>query len=78
VAGGFPLAIGFLAAHWVPEWSSLSDPVWEIDSWAWLSYVASSLEIAGALAIGLAGLAILRSRGLASFASGDPLPRRIT
>jgi hypothetical protein len=71
VAGGFPLAIGFLAAHWLPEWSSLSDPVWEIDSWAWLSYVASSLEIAGALAIGLAGLAMIRARGLASFGTSD-------
>jgi hypothetical protein len=68
VAGGFPLAIGFLAAHWLPEWSALSDPVWEIDSWTWLSYVASSLEIGGALTIGVAGLAIVRNRGLASFA----------
>jgi hypothetical protein len=68
-AGGFPLAVGFLAAHWLPEWSPLSDPVWEIDSWRWLSYMASTLEIAGALAVGAAGLAIVRRRGLESFAS---------
>ena len=29
-AAGFPLALGFFAAHWLPEWSALSDPVWEI------------------------------------------------
>ena len=53
-AGGIPLAIGFLAAHWLPEWSALS-------------YLASTLEIIGALAVGLAGLAIVRRDGLASF-----------
>jgi hypothetical protein len=68
VAGGFPLALGFLSAHWLPEWSALSDPVWEIDSLPALSYFASGLEIAGALAIGFAGLAIVRRRGLAAFA----------
>jgi hypothetical protein len=65
VAGGFPLAIGFFAAHWLPEWSALSDPVWEIGDA--FSYVASVVEIAGALAIGVAGLAIVRARGLATF-----------
>jgi hypothetical protein len=65
-AGGFPLAIGFLAAHWVPEWSALSDPVWEIESLPVLSYVASALEIVGALAVGVCGLAILRREGLES------------
>lgn len=59
--GGFPLAVGFLTAHWLPEWSSMSDPVWEIDSWRWFSYLASTLEIVGALAVGLAGLAVVRS-----------------
>jgi hypothetical protein len=68
-AAGIPLAVGFSAAHWLPEWSTLSDPLWEIDSWAWLSYLASTLEIVGALAVGLAGLAVVRERGLQSFAS---------
>jgi len=67
-AAGPPLAIGFFVAHWLPEWSTLSDPLWEIDSWAWLSYLASTLEIVGALAVGLAGLAVVRERGLPSFA----------
>jgi len=76
VAAGFPLALGFFAAHWLPEWSALSDPVWEIDSWGWLSYAASSLEIAGALAVGLTGLAIVRRRGLESFADPPLSPSR--
>jgi len=71
VAAGFPLALGFFAAHWLPEWSVLSDPLWEIESTSWFSYVASTLEIAGALAVGLGGLAIIRERGLASFAQHD-------
>src|SRR6186997_2408824 len=49
-----------LAAHWLPEWSALSDPVWDVTSAPWLSYAASALEIAGALAIGVTGLAIVR------------------
>lgn len=59
---GFTLAAGFFAAHWLPEWSDLSDPVWEIDSATWLSYLASSLEILGALAVGITGLAVVRGR----------------
>jgi hypothetical protein len=66
-AAGFPLALGFFTAHWLPEWSALSDPVWEIGSWTWLSYVASTVEIVGALAVGLAGVAAVRAEGLASF-----------
>jgi hypothetical protein len=68
-AVGLPLAIGFFAAHWLPQWSSLSDPLWEIGSWAWFSALASTAEIAGAMAVGAAGLAIVRRRGLAAFGS---------
>ena len=70
-AAGFPLAIGFFAAHWLPEWSALSDPAWEIDSLTWFSYLASTLEILGALGIGIAGVAVIRQRGLSSFASAE-------
>ena len=63
------LAVGFFAAHWLPEWSSISDPVWEITSLPALSYVASLLEILGALAVGISGLLVLR-------ASGGYRPRR--
>jgi hypothetical protein len=64
VAAGTSLAIGFGAAHWLPTWSSLSDPVWEIESLAWLSYAASAAEIAGAVAVATTGLAIVRDNGL--------------
>ena len=66
-AAGFPLALGFFAAHWLPEWSALSDPLWEIRSWPWFSALASTAEIAGAVAVGAAGLAIVRRRGLSAF-----------
>lgn len=71
VAAGFPLALGFSAAHWLPEWSALSDPLWEIESWTWYSWIASTTEIVGALAVAVVGLQILRSRGIESF---DPAP----
>ena len=66
---GPPLALAFAAAHWLPRWSALSDPLTAIGSP--FSYVASTLEIAGALALGLAGAAVVRRRGLAHFA---PVP----
>ena len=61
VSAGFSLAIGFSAAHWLPRWSSLSDPVWEIHSLTWFSYAASIAEILGALALAIAGLAVIRA-----------------
>jgi hypothetical protein len=71
-AAGLTLAVGFTTAHWLPEWSALSDPVWEVDSLPALTAAASLAEVAGAVAIGLAGLAIVRRDGLASF--GTPRP----
>lgn len=62
VSAGFPLALGFIAAHWLPHWSSLSDSFVD-DGAAVFSYVASLAEIVGALAVGIAGLAVLRDRG---------------
>jgi len=58
---GFPLAVGFTAAHWMPRWSALSDPVWRITSAPTMSYVASTAEIIGALLVGITGLRMLRS-----------------
>jgi len=61
VAAGFPLAIGFTAAHMLPTWSVLSDSFIDghVSAFSW---VASILEIVGALALGFAGLAVLRNR----------------
>jgi hypothetical protein len=64
-AGGFGLAIGFAAAHWLPTWSPLSDS-FLTNPPSPFSYFASAMEILGALAVGLAGLAILRARGYAA------------
>jgi len=71
---GFGLAIGFAAAHWLPHWSAMSDPVWEIADGRWFSYLASTAEILGALAVGIPGLAVVRARGLSSFAIGVQQP----
>lgn len=59
--GGILLAVGFFTAHWLPDWGPMSDPVWEMHSWRWLSYLASGLEIVTALVVALAGLAVLRA-----------------
>ncbi len=56
---GPSLAIGFFAAHWLPHWSAVSDPVWEITSIRWLSVVASIVEIVGAVMVGAAGASIV-------------------
>lgn len=65
MAAGVPLALGFTAAHWLPEWSSLSDSFVE-DGAAGFSYIASLAEIAGALAIAVAGYLVVRERGIES------------
>ncbi len=62
VSAGFPLALGFIGAHWLPTWSALSDPFVEGGA-SWFSIVASLLEIGGALWLGVAGLMALRRRG---------------
>jgi hypothetical protein len=67
-AAGLPLGIAFAASHWLPHWSSLSDSFVEGGT-AGFSYVASALEIAGALAIGIVGVTIVRERGLATYST---------
>lgn len=56
-AGGFGLAVGFAAAHWLPTWGELSDSFVDRPTAAF-SYLASSLEILGAVAVGACGLAV--------------------
>jgi hypothetical protein len=51
---GFSLALGFIAAHWLPTWSSFSDSFIDHHVSAF-SVVASLLEIVGGLAIGVMG-----------------------
>jgi hypothetical protein len=61
-AAGFSLAVGFAAAHWLPHWSPLSDPIWEVESLVGLSVVASGAEIVAALALAITGLAVWKNR----------------
>jgi hypothetical protein len=70
-AAGFPLAVGFAAAHWLPTWSSLSDSFVNHGA-AVFSYVASFMEIAGAIAIGVAGLQVLRDSRIGSMSRREP------
>lgn len=60
VAVGFAGALGVAASHLLPQWSSFSDafPGGGVDALSWAAVLA---EIAGALALGLAGLYALRS-----------------
>ncbi len=58
---GFALAIGFGAAHWLPHWSVLSDPIMDLNHLRWLTAFASAGEIIGALMVAVAGLRLLRS-----------------
>lgn len=68
VSAGFPLALGFAAAHWLPQWSALSDPFVSGGA-SGFSMVASVLEIVGAAWLGVAGWrALHRAGGLASAA----------
>lgn len=62
VAVGFPLAVGFLVVHWLPDWGPFSDSLVEGGA-SPLSQVASLLEVAGALWLGVAGLGALRRQG---------------
>ena len=59
--GGVVLALGFIAAHWLPTWSVFSDSFVEGGASA-LSQVASLLEIVGALVFAATGYYAYRER----------------
>jgi hypothetical protein len=63
-ATGLGTAIGVSASHLLPAWGALSDPLpgGNVDRFTWLAVLA---EVAGALALGLAGLAVVRRQGYA-------------
>lgn len=62
VWAGIPIALGVASVHLLPKWSALSDSFPEPASVGvtGLSWTVVSIEIAGALAVGLVGLMILR------------------
>jgi hypothetical protein len=62
VAGGLPAAAGVAAVHLLPSWGLFSDslPDGHVDGFTWAAVL---VEIAGALAFGLAGLVAARRVG---------------
>ncbi|MDQ6696563.1 MAG: hypothetical protein M3Z46_03795 [Actinomycetota bacterium] len=78
MAIGFPSAVGFVASHLLPHWSSFSDafPGGHVDGWSW---GAALVEIAADLAFGLAGWYVLRRTGWeAAAGSVAPKPPAVT
>jgi len=70
-AVGLSLAAGFVAVHWLPGWGVLSDSLVDGDA-AGFSMFASLLEIAGGLALGLAGLYAWHAAGRTPASLGGP------
>ncbi|MGZ4714201.1 MAG: hypothetical protein ACXVJZ_01400 [Acidimicrobiia bacterium] len=65
---GFASAVGFTAAHLLPHWSAFSDaftgahPAPHVNAFSWFAAV---FEITAGLALGIAGVAAIRSRSSA-------------
>jgi hypothetical protein len=75
-AVGFGLAAGYVLVHFTPERGWLSDSLADGTDISAVSWAAASLEVAAAIALGVAGIAVLRRRGgLASATVPTPLAR---
>lgn len=61
-AGGLAIAVGVSATHLLPGWGALSDPLpgGAVDGLTWVAVLA---EVAGAAALGVTGLRIVRRQG---------------
>ena len=70
---GFSLAAGYVFVHFTPTRGLLSD---SLLSWSLpISIVAATLESVSALILGIAGLRVVRARGLAAMSgAGDDSP----
>ena len=73
VAVEFPHGLGIAAVHWLPRWSVLSDSFFDWSA-GLMSWAAVSLEIGGAIAVGIAGLLALRTSRAGSPDSRLPQP----
>ena len=60
VAFGFPIALGVAAVHLLPEWSTALSDSFIDQSMSWMSWTVVAIEIAGALATGIAGWRLYR------------------
>jgi hypothetical protein len=58
---GLPIALGIAAVHFLPHWSELSDafPGGAATGVSAMSWVAVTIEVAGAAAVGIIGLRML-------------------
>ena len=67
IAVGFLDALGIAAVHLLPHWSAFSDPFPDAHGTGvtGFSWFAATFEIAAALAFGVAGVAVWRSRNRA-------------
>lgn len=61
--GGWALAFGYVAVHFLPGRSWLSDSFTSGADVSALSWVAASFEVAAAAALGCVGLVVLKRRG---------------
>ncbi|MEX2394123.1 MAG: hypothetical protein WD826_06560 [Actinomycetota bacterium] len=73
VAIGFPHGLGIAAVHWLPRWSVLSDSFFDTSA-GLMSWAAVTLEVGGAIAVGVAGLLALRTSRAGSPGSRSPQP----
>jgi len=63
VATGWSLAAGYVVVHFLPARGWLSDSFISAEEVSLLSWIAASIEVVAAVALGAAGLAVLRRRG---------------
>lgn len=68
VSFGAPIAIGVLAVHLLPEWSTALSDSFPTNNAELLSYTVVAIEIAGAFAMSVVGARMLRREGPASSA----------
>lgn len=73
-AVGLPKAIGVSAVHFLPAWGAFSDSFVTGDVGA-LSWAAASIEVAGALALGVGGLWAFRVAGSPTTSGVRPTSR---
>jgi hypothetical protein len=75
---GLSLAAGYVVVHFLPSRGWLSDALASAPDVTALSWTAASVEVVAGLALGIAGLVVLRNRGgIASAAAGDGTERSL-
>jgi hypothetical protein len=73
VSVGFAHGLGIAAVHWLPRWSVLSDSFFDWSAGP-ISWTAVTLEVAGAIGVGVAGAIALRRSRAGSPDSPSPQP----